>query len=233
MEEIIKFLTPRISKEGYSIIAFAAILAILGLFFFDSLGFIFVIGFIFCVYFFRDPERITPISDDLIVSPADGIVTAVERNTPYPEEFGDNGKVGTRISIFLNVFNVHVQRVPVNGIVTKEVYRPGKFINATLDKSSKDNERHSVLVTTQNGKEVAFIQIAGLIARRIICNLKTGDSVKAGMRYGIIKFGSRLDVFLPEGVEPTVLLGQTMIGGETVLANLENHKQQKLIGSID
>ena len=232
MEEILKFLTPRISKEGYAIIVLAGIIAAVGLIFFDKLGLVLLVGFVFCVYFFRDPERVTPVDKNLVVSPADGVVSAIERHVPYPEELGITDKFGTRVSIFLNVFNVHVNRVPVSGIVVKESYRPGKFINATLDKSSKDNERQSVLINTDDGKELAVVQIAGLIARRIVCNLKDGDSVKAGSRYGIIKFGSRLDVFLPEGVEPSVLIGQTMIGGESIIARL-NGEQNTIEGRTE
>ena len=225
MEEILKFLTPRISKEGYTIIVLAGIITIIGLIFFDKLGLVLLVGFVFCVYFFRDPERTTPIDTNLVVSPADGVVSAIERHVEFPVELGIEDRFGTRVSIFLNVFNVHVNRVPVSGIVVKESYRPGKFINASLDKSSKDNERQSVLISTNDGKEIAVVQIAGLIARRIVCNLKDGDSVKAGSRYGIIKFGSRLDVFLPEGVEPAVLIGQTMIGGESIIARLDGEQK--------
>ena len=227
MEEILKFLTPKISKEGYSIIVLAGIIAAVGLIFFDKIGLILLVGFIFCVYFFRDPDRIVQIDPALVYSPADGIVSAIERHVEFPEELNVKNRFGTRVSIFLNVFNVHVNRVPVSGIVVKESYRPGKFINASLDKSSKDNERQSVLISTDDGKEIAVVQIAGLIARRIVCNLKEGDSVKGGDRYGIIKFGSRLDVFLPEGIEPTVLVGQTMIGGESIIARLDG--EQKVI----
>lgn len=232
MEEILKFLTPRLSKEGYAIIVLAGFIAVVGLILFDKLGLILLVGFVFCVYFFRDPERVTPIDKNLVVSPADGVVSAIERHVEFPEELGVKDKFGTRVSIFLNVFNVHVNRVPVSGIVLKESYRPGKFINATLDKSSKDNERQSVLISTNDGKEIAVVQIAGLIARRIVCNLKNGDSITAGSRYGIIKFGSRLDVFLPEGIEPTVIVGQTMIGGETVVARL-NGDQNAIEGIIE
>jgi phosphatidylserine decarboxylase len=232
MEEIIKFLTPRISKDGYPIIAASGVIAVLGLMFFDKLGILLLIGFVFCVYFFRDPERVTPIDKNFVVSPADGVVSAIERNVQYPEELGVGDKVGTRVSIFLNVFNVHVNRIPVSGIVVKESYRPGKFINASLDKSSKDNERQSVLINTIDGKEVAVVQIAGLIARRIISRVKDGDNVNCGTRYGIIKFGSRLDVFLPESIEPQVLIGQTMVGGETLIANLSG-EQKVLESSID
>ncbi len=232
MEEMLKFLTPRISKEGYTIIVLAGIIAAVGLIFFDTLGLVLLVGFVFCVYFFRDPERVTPIDQNLVVSPADGVVSAIERHIEFPEELGVKDRFGTRVSIFLNVFNVHVNRVPISGIVVKESYKPGKFINASLDKSSKDNERQSVLISTNDGREIAVVQIAGLIARRIVCNLKDGDTVKAGSRYGIIKFGSRLDVFLPEGVEPAVLIGQTMIGGESIIARL-NGNQKAIEGTTE
>ena len=189
--------------------------------FLDKLFWPLVIISLFCVYFFRDPVRTTPVGENLIISPADGVVSKIDRDISFPSELNTENLKGTRISIFLNVFNVHVNRVPVGGIVTKSVYRPGKFFNASLDKASDDNERQSVLVSTVDGKEVAFVQIAGLIARRIVCHLKEDDHVKAGSRYGIIKFSSRMDVYLPEGVEPTVLVGQTVVGGETLIAKLD------------
>lgn len=230
MEEIVKFLIPRVSKEGHTIMALAAIIALLAFMFSDALGWICLIGTIFCFYFFRDPQRVTPVDGSLIVSPADGVVTAIEEGVDFPEELDSQSKNGTRVSIFLSVFDVHVNRVPTSGIVTKTSYRPGKFINASLDKSSKDNERQSVLVSTIDGREVAFVQIAGLIARRIVCNLNEGDQVRGGARYGIIKFGSRVDVFLPEGVKPSVLVGQIMIGGETIIASLTG--EQKVIKGV-
>ncbi len=229
MEDIITFLIPRISKEGHVIIALACIITLLSFMFFDGFGWICLILTIFCIFFFRDPQRITPVDDYLVISPADGIVTAIEEHADFPEELEAQSKKGTRVSVFLNVFNVHVNRIPVTGIVTKKSYRPGKFINAALDKSSKDNERQSVLINTVDGREVGLIQIAGFIARRIVCNLTEGDQVKSGARYGIIKFGSRVDVFLPEGVKPSVLIGQTVIGGETVIARL-NGEQKSIIG---
>ena len=226
MEEIIKFLTPRISKEGYTIIFLAGVFAVLGLMFFDKIGLVFIVLFLFCIYFFRDPERVTPMDENLVISPADGVVSKIDRNISYPFELNGQNKIGTRVSIFLNVFNVHVNRVPATGIIVKESYRAGKFINASLDKASEDNERQSVLMTTTKGHEIAFVQIAGLIARRIVCKLKEGDNVNAGARYGIIKFGSRLDVYLPEGIEPSVIVGQTMIGGESIIAKLDGNQKE-------
>jgi phosphatidylserine decarboxylase len=178
---------------------------------------------LWCAYFFRDPARVTPDREDLVVSPADGCVSMIV-TTKLPAEFDndDDGRDYTRISIFLNVFDVHVQRVPIDGTVDEVVYRPGKFLNASLDKASEDNERSSVLMTAQSGKKIAFVQIAGLIARRIINDLKKDQNVKAGEHYGLIRFGSRVDVYVPSSVAPLVCVGQRVVGGETVLADLQS-----------
>ncbi len=176
-----------------------------------------------CIYFFRDPERVTPSRDGLIVSPADGMVVAVAVVTP-DDDLGLGREPRTRISVFLNVFDVHVNRVPVGGVVVHTHYRPGKFVNAALDKASVDNERASVALEIaagqpRAGQVIGFVQIAGLIARRIICNARVGDRFRTGERYGLIRFGSRTDIYLPPGLEPLVVVGQRMIGGETVLAD--------------
>ena len=155
------------------------------------------------------------------LSHPDGTVQMIAKvKAPKELEMGD--KSFTRISIFMSVFNVHVNRAPATGKILKSVYVPGKFLNATLDKASKDNERQLLSMKTSSGKEIAFVQIAGLVARRILCEAKEGQEYRAGERFGLIRFGSRLDVYLPEGVEPQVCLGQTMIAGETVLANLKS-----------
>lgn len=172
-----------------------------------------------CLYFFRDPNRVTPIGKGLVISPADGVVQSIQLAAPPPElEMGDAPR--TRIAVFMNVFNVHVNRIPVDGVITAESYRPGKFFNASLDKASEFNERQSLRVTTEDGADIAFVQIAGLIARRILCYIKIGDPVRTGQRFGLIRFGSRVDVYLPDGVEPLVCVGQLAIAGETVLADL-------------
>ncbi len=227
MEDIIKFLIPRIHKEGYPILMVAGIITLLVWLFFESWTWLPVLGFIFCLYFFRDPIRFTPLDSNLIISPADGIISGIDKNIAYPEELNANKK-GTRVSIFLNVFNVHVNRIPMAGIISKSSYKPGKFINASLDKASLDNERQSLLITSSEGDEIALVQIAGLIARRIVCDAKEGDQVELGSHYGIIRFGSRVDVYLPEGIEPQVLVGQTMIGGETILAHLKGSQKEVL-----
>jgi len=217
-----RVLTP-INKEGYTIIICAAVATFFLSLFSDALGWLGFIFTIFCLYFFRDPKRIIPDAKNLIVSPADGIVDAISNASP-PKELGfDSKKKFTRISIFLNVFNVHVQRIPIGGKITKVHYREGKFVNVAVDKYSQDNERQACVVQTENGLEIPFVQIAGLIARRIVCNLLKGQIVKTGENYGIIKFGSRVDIYLPEGIKPKVKIGQTMLGGESIIAEVSGN----------
>jgi phosphatidylserine decarboxylase len=172
-----------------------------------------------CLFFFRDPERVPPGRPGALVAPADGRVVAM---TPAvaPAELGLSAMPRWRVSIFLSVINVHVNRVPADGIITRIAYRHGSFLNASQDKASDTNERNAVALRLSDGREIAVVQIAGLIARRIVCDLREGDSVHAGQRFGIIRFGSRTDLYLPEGVRPLVAVGQTMIGGETVIAEL-------------
>lgn len=182
-----------------------------------------IIATLWCFYFFRDPPRVTPIRSGLVVSPADGQVVAVKTVTPE-EDLGLGSEPRTRISIFLNVINVHVNRIPADGIVTSRCYRPGKFVNASLDKASVDNERMALALQLTGdhpaaGKTLGVVQIAGLIARRILCTAQIGQTFKAGERYGIIRFGSRTDIYLPVGMTSLVSVGQLMIGGETVLAD--------------
>jgi phosphatidylserine decarboxylase len=182
--------------------------------------------------FFRDPQRVTPQGDTLVVSPADGLVTLIQK-LPPPAELQGEGGLGaapvTRISIFMSVFDVHINRSPIAGTVRRVVYIPGKFLNADLDKASEENERQHILVDRGNGLQLGFTQIAGLVARRIVPFVKPGDIVAAGQRVGLIRFGSRVDVYLPEGTEPLVVLGQTVIAGETVLAEAG---QQRLIEGV-
>ncbi|HEX4173037.1 MAG TPA: phosphatidylserine decarboxylase [Acetobacteraceae bacterium] len=175
---------------------------------------------LFCLFFFRDPERVPPGRAGALVAPADGRVVSV---TPAvaPAELGLGSIPRWRVSIFLSLVNVHVNRVPADGIITRIAYRHGTFLNASLDKASGANERNAVALRLADGREIAFVQIAGLIARRIVCDLREGDAVRAGQRFGIIRFGSRTDLYLPEAVRPLVAVGQTMIGGETVIAELQ------------
>ena len=176
-----------------------------------------------CIYFFRDPPRMTPNRKNLIISPADGVIQSIVE-APPPAELDMGAEPRTRIAVFMNVFNVHVNRIPIDGTIAIDFYRPGKFLNASLDKASQLNERQCLKVKTEDGKEVGFVQIAGLIARRIVCDLKVGDRVRAGERFGIIRFGSRVDIYLPQGASSTVIEGQTAIAGETVLSDLTTNE---------
>lgn len=213
------YLLPNIHSEGWRFVGiFAAVTALLAIIW-QPLGLIGLVLTIWCYYFFRDPTRITPKIDDVVVSPADGTVQMISQ-VEAPAELNMGKKKFTRVSIFMSVFNVHVNRAPAEGKIINAVYIPGKFLNATLDKASKDNERQLLAMKTKCGKEICFVQIAGLIARRIVCDAQIGQEYKAGERFGMIRFGSRLDVYLPEGVNPKVVLGQTMVAGETVIANL-------------
>ncbi len=173
----------------------------------------------FCLYFFRDPERVRPARPGAVVSPADGRVVSVEQVAP-PVELGLPATPVWRVATFLSVLNVHVNRVPVDGTVTRIAYRAGTFVNASMDKASDENERNALAIRMADGRAVAVVQIAGLIARRIVCQVREGQAVLGGARFGIIRFGSRTDLYLPEGVTPLVRVGQTMVGGETVMAEL-------------
>jgi phosphatidylserine decarboxylase len=174
---------------------------------------------LFCLFFFRDPERVPPGRPSALIAPADGRVVSVTPAVP-PAELGLGAVPRWRVSTFLSIINVHVNRVPADGTITRIAYRHGSFLSASLDKASDDNERNAVAMRLSDGREIAVVQIAGLIARRIVCDLREGDAVHAGQRLGIIRFGSRADLYLPEGVRPLVAVGQTMIGGETVIAEL-------------
>jgi phosphatidylserine decarboxylase len=211
-----------VHKEGYPFIAgFFVVSLVLG-FLWEPLMWIGFILTAWCAYFFRDPERMTPLDDDLVISPADGRVSSIAMMTP-PEELGLGTVPMLRITVFMNVFNCHVNRAPVRGTIRRIAYRAGKFVNAELDKASHENERNGLVIETAHG-EIGVVQIAGLVARRIVCWSVPNDTLQAGERFGLIRFGSRLDVFLPEGAEPRVSLGQTAIAGETVLAEFGSAK---------
>ena len=217
----------RFHKEISAALIILFLLVIFFYFIYKPLFLIFLILLIFTFYFFRDPERVVPIGDDILVSPADGLITKIS-------EYKEGKKSFTKVSIFLSVFNVHIQRLPVSGQITKIDYIEGKFINATLDKASEDNER--LRLTIKSGSNVIYItQIAGLIARRIICYLKTNEKVNQGDRYGIIKFGSRVDIEFPNSYNLMVSIGQQCIGGETIIArdfknikNLQSREYKKI-----
>ena len=212
------FLKP-MHPEGYKFVGiFAAITLVLFLIW-APLGWIGVGLTVWCYYFFRDPKRMVPQGAGLIVSPADGVISLIERAVP-PPELGMGPEALLRVSVFMNVFNCHVNRAPVQGTVGAMAYRPGKFLNASLDKASADNERNSLRLDLADGRQIAVVQIAGLVARRIMWWVDQGQGLRTGERFGLIRFGSRVDVYLPEGVAPQVALGQNMVAGETVMAVL-------------
>lgn len=214
-------------REGWVFVAiFLACALMLGLVS-DTLGWIGIILTGWCVYFFRDPERVTPVRSGLVISPADGIIQAVTLANP-PQELDLKGEDWTRISIFLSVFDVHVNRIPCDGKIIKSVYRTGKFINASLDKASEYNERQALAMVDPDGHEIAFVQIAGLIARRILCDVQEGQQVRAGGRFGMIRFGSRVDIYLPKNITPLVIEGQRVIGGETVIADFSSQEPERI-----
>jgi phosphatidylserine decarboxylase len=205
-----------VHREGYPFVgAFAAATIILG-FFSINLFWVGLILTAWCAYFFRDPQRVTPVDDRLIISPADGVVSAVGPAVP-PRELGLGSEEMTRISVFMNVFSCHVNRSPVRGRITRIEHRPGKFLNAELDKASSENERNGLVIDSPNGT-IAVVQIAGLVARRIVCWAETEGNISVGERFGLIRFGSRVDVFLPPEATPRVAVGQTAVAGETLLA---------------
>jgi phosphatidylserine decarboxylase len=203
--------------EGWKFLAIFAAITLVLFWIWDPLGWLGLGLTIWCYYFFRDPKRAVPENAGLLVSPADGLVSLIERAVP-PAELGLGPQALVRVSVFMSVFNCHVNRAPIAGRITAVAYRPGTFVNASLDKASADNERNALAIEIADGRTIVVVQIAGLIARRIMCWKKTGDSVRTGERFGLIRFGSRLDVYLPEGVHPQVTLGQTMVAGETVIA---------------
>ena len=207
-----------VHREGYRFIAIAVVVTLLLFLVSEVLGWTGVLATVWVVFFFRDPERVTPVREGLVVAPADGIVESVELALP-PPELGMPDGPRLRIATFMNVFDVHVNRVPADGEVVRMAYRPGKFINAKLDKASDENERQAILLRTAEGRDLAVVQIAGLVARRIVCAVYEGERVRAGERLGMIRFGSRVDVYLDHGMAPMVMVGQRMVAGETVLAD--------------
>jgi phosphatidylserine decarboxylase len=217
-----KWAFPSMHPEGRKYVIIAAVIAVVFLFFIsDEIGFPLVALTFGVAAFFRDPVRVTPQGEGLIVSPADGLITHIVQMPP-PRELAHDGALGPgdvlRVSIFMSVFDVHVNRTPIAGVVRERHYIAGAFVNADLDKASEDNERQHFLVEGAGGVKVGFTQIAGLIARRIIAFAKPGDTVAAGQRIGLIRFGSRVDVYLPMGTMPRVIAGQRAVAGETVLA---------------
>ena len=217
--ETLRLVLARPHRAGHPFIAGGVAVMVAGLFVGYGLFWAGLIFAGFCLYFFRDPDRVAPSRPGLVVAAADGRVVSVQRSVP-PAELELGPEPRWRVATFLSVLNVHVNRTPATGTVSRIAYRPGAYLNASLDKASEANERNALSIRLDDGRSMAVVQIAGLIARRILCDVRAGDAVRAGERFGIIRFGSRTDIYLPPGVRPLVQVGQTMVGGETVIASL-------------
>lgn len=217
-----------IHREGYRFIAiFAAVTLALFWLHLGLLGWVGVVLTLWCAYFFRDPARVTPVREGLIISPADGRISQIEEVYPPPElDLGPDRRL--RVSVFMNVFDVHVNRAPADARIVRIAYVPGKFINAELDKASLDNERQALTLELNGGQRLGVVQIAGLVARRIVRFVHEGDRLVAGQRFGLIRFGSRVDVYLPPGVQPLVGTGQRAVAGETVFADLKSFEGERI-----
>ena len=215
-----------VHRDGHKFVAIAADAGLLFLLVWPPLGWVLVLLALFVAYFFRDPERVTPLREGLVISPADGRISSIEMVRP-PIELGLGEVERQRISIFLSVLDVHINRSPVAGRIIRSVYVPGAFVNAALDKASEDNERRALVVEQADGTQIAVVQIAGLIARRIVTFKGEGDSVGSGERFGLIRFGSRVDVYLPPGRTSLVAVGQLAVGGETVIADLKSSEPER------
>src|ERR1700741_4245886 len=214
---------PPMHQEGYPFIGGFALASLILFWIWAPLGWLGTLLAILCALFSRDPVRVTPVREGIVVAPADGRISMVTQVLP-PAELGLGDRPLPRISIFMSVFNCHVNRAPVAGRIDRIAYRPGAFINAELDKASEDNERNSLVISAPQGR-IGVIQIAGLVARRIVCFVREGQAIGAGERFGLIRFGSRLDVYLPEGTRALVSEGQTAIAGETILADFGSSEQ--------
>ena len=208
-------------REGIKFILIFSVISLILFFIYIPLGWVGIGLTIWCYYFFRDPKRTIPVRDGLLVSPADGVISLIEKTMPPPELNIEKEEL-TRISVFMNVFNCHVNRSPIAGKVMEINYRPGKFFNASLDKASVDNERNSLVLQIPDGRQIVVVQIAGLVARRIVSFVKPKQTLRIGQRFGLIRFGSRVDIYLPTGVQPLVCIGQIMVSGETVIADLNS-----------
>lgn len=217
--ELARGMVPPMHPAGRPFVAGAAIATLLVRLRFKRLGVVLALVTAWVAWFFREPKRVTPTRPNLAVAPADGTVSHVVDAVP-PAELGLGSQPMTRVSVFLSVFDVHVQRVPADGEIVQVSYHPGKFLSADLDKASEENERNTVWLRTVNGHDLVVVQIAGLVARRIVCEVAEGEKVTAGQTYGLIRFGSRVDLYVPRGSRVLVEAGQRTIGGETVLAEL-------------
>lgn len=215
-----------VHSDGYRFLAIAAALTLLLFLLWPPIAWLAALITAFIAYFFRDPARVTPLREGLVIAPGDGRISAIER-VRSPLELGLGEQERVRISIFLSLFDVHINRAPVAGRVTRSVYVPGSFLNAARDKSSEENERRAIVIATPGGADIAVVQIAGVIARRIVTFVGEGDSLGVGQRIGLIRFGSRVDLYLPPGRGALVCVGQRAVGGETVLADLKSDEGER------
>jgi len=215
-----------IHRDGHKFLGISLLATIVGFLLWSTLGWVLLIVTAWIAYFFRDPDRVTPLRDGLVIAPADGRVVGIE-TVASPAELGLDGGDRTRISIFLSMMDCHVNRAPIAGRIARSIYVPGAFFSATNDKSSEENERRALVIEAPSGTEIAVLQIAGMISRRIVTFAGEGDTVGIGQRFGLIRFGSRVDVYLPVGQSALVSIGQRMIAGETVLADLKSDEPER------
>ena len=215
-----------IHRDGHKFLGVGLAVSILFFLIWPALGWICTIITAWIAYFFRDPDRVTPLREGLIIAPSDGRVASIDKVQPSPE-LGLDTSERVRVSIFLSIFDMHINRAPVAGRITRSVYVPGAFLRASNDQASEDNERRALVIETPAGAEVAVLQIAGMISRRIVTFAGEGDTVGVGQRFGLIRFGSRVDVYLPVGTAPLVSVGQRMLAGETVMADLRSEEQER------
>jgi phosphatidylserine decarboxylase len=215
-----------IHADGYKFVAIGVAVALVLFLLWPPLAWLAVLVTAWIAYFFRDPARVTPLREGLVIAPGDGRISAIER-VRAPAELGLGDAERVRVSIFLSVFDVHINRAPVAGRIVRSIYVPGSFLNAAVDKASEENERRGLVIAGADGVEIAVVQIAGLIARRIVTFAREGDSVGVGERFGLIRFGSRVDLYLPPGHGALVAVGQRAVGGETVLADLKSTEPER------
>lgn len=225
LDAIFDTLAP-VHSDGHKFVAIGAAVALLGFLLYSPIGWLAAAVTAYIAYFFRDPARVTPQRPGLVISAADGRISSVERVKP-PAELGFGPEERTRISTFLSVFDVHINRAPAPGRIARSVYVPGAFMNAALDKASEENERRAVVIESPDGQQIGVVQIAGFIARRIVTIADIGDTIGVGQRFGLIRFGSRVDVYLPPGKAALISVGQRAVAGETVLADLSSNEAER------
>lgn len=226
LDSITDSLVP-VHRDGHKFVGIGLLITLLGFLLWTPFGWVAALVTAWVVYFFRDPDRVTPLREGLVISPADGRVSSIEVVRPSGELGFTDGLERMRVSVFLSVFDVHINRSPVAGRIVRSLYVPGAFLNASMDKASDENERRVLVVETTNGTQIGCVQIAGLIARRIVTFANEGDTVGIGQRFGLIRFGSRVDIYLPPGKHALVSVGQRCVGGETVIADLKSDEPER------